>query len=336
MSVKPIPALALALTGLVLLAPLASAAEPEEDLAWRREGRVLDVRGGDNGFTFSSQRSSALSVDALSGSFDARTATFTADLVATAPVEASLGMDTTWLQVVEYRDLDGDGRYGLADETVHAIRIPGLPHQTVVTPLLSGGQTATVTYTLPANATDPDPVLGGGLPSPRGTLRLTFTFVPSGALVAGSQLQPTDIGLRMELRDFPFQAGSTRLALVAKVSTDGPAAPPIEPGEARLAVATDTHGLKAQWAPQTLADGVEAPAGWSSLSSDDQSATVVLSLPRGDVVSQGGSVSAHRWQDDVAEALRDLPPGDWRLYAAGLAGIVVALGVPSLRRLRER
>jgi hypothetical protein len=329
---NPIAPLALALA---LLAPLAGAADGEvEDLAWRAEPRALDVRGSDAGFTFTSSRDSALGRDVMSGAFDAGTVSLTAAVRTQEPEPGSVRIDLAWTSLAEYRDIDGDGRYGLADETVQSVALASLAHQTSVTPLLGGGQTATVAYTLPENASEEDPILGGRLPEPPGTLRLTFTFVPAPSTVAATPMHPVDIGLGTEVRDFPFQAGDSRLALVADVATDA------------VALADDpSGGLSARlgqlswlvaWAPTARVDGGEGVAAWSRVASEADRATAVLSLPRGDLVTQGGSVSAHSFRADVVEALRDLPPGDWRFYALGLAGAALALGVPSLRRLKER
>lgn len=328
---KPIALLPLALAAL-LLAPLAGAAEAEEDTAWRLEARELDVRDNPSGFTFTSRRDSALGTDTLSGGFDANRAELTTALRADEPEPASLRMSVAWASLVEYRDADGDGQYGLADETVQEVAIAPLPHQTAMTPVLGGGRSVTVVYALPENASDDGPVIGG-LPSPRGSLRLSFTLVPAPGSVGGSGLEPTAVGLATEVRDFPFQAGDTLLAVTAQVSTE---AAPLEPQDGALAAATGRHSWVAAWTPRATTDGSEVLAGWAALASDAGHATAVLSLPRGDSVSQDGSVSAHRLRADVVEALRDLPPGDWRFYAVGLAGAAVALGVPSLRRLRER
>jgi hypothetical protein len=328
---KPIVPLAFAL---LLLAPLAGAAEGEEDLAWRMESRTLQVRGHDGGFTFTSSRESALAADLLSGGFDASSARLTTALLASRPETSSLRLDVAWTGLAEYRDLDGDGLYGLADETVQSIAVAGLPHQTVVTPLLAGGHTATVSYTLPENGSRPDPVIGGGgIPGSRGALRLTFVLVPVPTTVGASLVQPTEVRLGAEVRDFPFQAGDTRLAVVAEVSTDAAA---LEQAEQGVSASSGRNSWLASWTPRARSDGAELVAGWSSLASEAGRATAVLSLPRGDSVSQEGSVSAHSFRAEVVEALRDLPPGDWRVYALGLAGAAVALGVPSLRRLKER
>jgi hypothetical protein len=187
---------------------------------------------------------------------------------------------------------------------------------------------------LPANASDPDPVLGGpGLPAQEGSLRLSFSFVPAAATVAGTVLPPTEIRLGTEVRDFPFQATDSRLALMADVATDAPA---LAPAAAGLATDAGQHSWLASWQPRAHADGAEVLTGWSSVAGEEPGrATAVLSLPRGETVSQEGSLSAHRMRAEVLEALRDLPPGDWRFYAVGLAGAMLALGIPAVRRLRE-
>ncbi|MHB1262642.1 MAG: hypothetical protein ACYC2H_13120 [Thermoplasmatota archaeon] len=323
-----LPAIAL----LVLLAPLAGAADAQEDAAWRLEPRILDVKATEDGFTFTSARDTPTEADRFTGSFDAGTGRLALDLQADRPEPQSIGMDLAWTRLVEYRDADGDGRYGLADETLQAIPVPGLPAQTVVTPLLGGGNAAAVAYTLPENASSPDPVLGGDLPGTRGTLRLTFSLVPTTRVVGGSAIEPTEVRITTEVRDFPFQAGDSRLALVADASTD---AARLDAGDSSLQAAGDRYSWLASWQSDALVDGAALDAAWSSLANDAARATAVLSLPRGDAVSHDGSMSAHRSIAEVVEAIRDLPPGDWRFYAMGLGGVALALGFPSLRRLRE-
>ncbi|HJQ93962.1 MAG TPA: hypothetical protein VJ874_06755, partial [Candidatus Thermoplasmatota archaeon] len=102
----------------LLLAPLAGAADAEEDTAWGMEARTLDVRGHATGFDFTSTRDSALGADSITGGFDAPSARLTTALLATRPEAASVRIDLAWTGLVEYRDTDGDGLYGLADETV--------------------------------------------------------------------------------------------------------------------------------------------------------------------------------------------------------------------------
>src|SRR5688500_8706913 len=97
-----------------LLAPIAGAAQCAEDIAWRLAPRDLAVRGSDSGFTFTSGRDSALGTDTLSGAFDARAARLATALRVDRPDPASLRMDVAWDRLVEYRDVDGDGLYGLA------------------------------------------------------------------------------------------------------------------------------------------------------------------------------------------------------------------------------
>lgn len=313
----------------LLLVPAAAGAGAEGDAAWRSERRSLDVGGHSAGFSFTSARRSELATDTLSGGFDSPSAHLTVDLLAAEPEVARVRLDVTWTGLIEYRDADGNGRYGLADETVQHVRLPGLPQQTAVRPVLGGGSTATVTYTLPGNASQPDPLVG--LPQAPGVFRLVFTLVPDTAGVGLSAQEPTDVRLRTEVRGFPFQAGDTRLAVVADIATD---AAVLEPTAGGLAAASASHGWTADWARSASSDGAEVAAAVSSLADDADRATAVLSLPRGDDVSQEGSVSAHHVQT-VAEILRSLPPGDWRFYAVGLAGAALALGIPSLRRLRE-
>lgn len=325
---RPLAPVALTL----LLSALAASAAAAPDTAWEQESRVLDVRGSPTGFTFTSRRDSDLGNDALTGGFDATTARFATTLDVTRPEEASLRLEVTWSALVEYRDADGDGRYGLADPALRTIALRDLPQQTVVAPRLGGGSDATTTYTLPQNGSDPDPILGGPVPAAPGTLRLAFTLVPQQGSVAGMALAPTQVRFAVAVTDFPFQAADTRLAVISELATD---AQRLEALPAGVQARQGNHSWEWAWASMAQVDGAQAPTGWSMVASDPQRATAVTSLPRGETVEQGGALSAHKASAALAPLLRLLPPGDWRFYTVGLAGVVLALGIPSVRLLRE-
>lgn len=316
---------------LLLLAPLAGAAQ--DDAAWSLETRSLDVQSNPAGFTFTSVRDSALATDTLSGAFDADSVTLTAGLRATQPSPAAVRMDLTWRSLVEYRDVDGDGRYGLSDEAVQSVAVASLPHDASVTPLLGGGSSATITYHFPANDSSPGPVpVGGGLPGAQGALVLTFTILPSPGTAGAASLRPTDIGMGAAVRDFPWKADETALALLVEVRGD---APRLDAGPGNLTAPADGDSWVAQWSTQAARDGNAAAAGWSALAQPPNQATAVLSLPRGQSVSQDGVLSAHHAMTATIVAIPRLPAGSPLAYAAGAAIALVALGIPSLGRLRR-
>ncbi|MEK6975806.1 MAG: hypothetical protein AABY18_05640 [Candidatus Thermoplasmatota archaeon] len=327
----PPPAAAAAFVVLLLLVLPTSAAPADDDLAWGREARALDVQATATGFSFTSSRNSALGSDRITGSFDADAARLAVRLDVDRPAPALVSVDLAWTHLVEYRDGNADGHLGLGDVAQQSVPVGALEHTSVlVTPRLDGGHEAAITYTLPANESKPDPLLGSGLPAAAGTLRLAFTLRPAAA--AAGDLPPTRIDLAVEVTDFPFRAADSRLALVGDVGTGlGGVLGPTLNG---LAATSGNHTWTLAWAAEGRADGRQAVGGGHSLSSTDRQATAVLSLPRGDNVAHEGSLAAARTSTAPVVALPDLPPGDWRFYALGLAGAVVALGVPSLRRLR--
>jgi hypothetical protein len=284
-----------------------------------------------DGLQFSSARDSALGDDLLTGTVNAPAGRLDARFMSVEPEAAELALTVTWQRLVEYRDADGDGRFGLADPELQRIAIAQLPATTTVTPLLGGGQSATVTYTLPINESDPSPL--PGVPRQHGSLRLTFALVPRSASVASAALDPTDLGLGVEVRDFPYGAADTRLALVSEVAT---LAPRLDREAAGVSLASGGVTLGLRWDETALADGARQSATVTTVSGRADQVTVIQSMPRGDRVEQDGGMTAQRWTAGVVEAIRDLPLGDWRFYTLGLAAVAVGLGVPSLRRLRER
>jgi len=304
----------------LLVAPAAAAAQ--DDAPWRLESRQVQAQATSAGFAITSSRDSALGTDTLAASFDAAFARLDATLAASQPEPASVPLGLTLSRLVEFRDADGDGRYGLADPALQAIAVPGLPQSVLVAPALAG-QAATATYTLPANDTgSPVPV-----PGSQGTLRLTVTALHDPAAVDGASLAPADLGVAVEVRGFPWSAPDTRLALVVAVA----AADGLSAGAGNLSSASGPDSWVAAWAPQAKSDGAPVAAAVSTLARSPIEADLVLAWPHGQSASQAMTLSAHHLSD-LAKALA--PLGDWRVYAAGLAGTAVVLGVPSWRRLR--
>lgn len=322
-----VPAALALLAFATLVAPGAAAAT--EDVAWRLEARSIALVQDGGGFTYSSARSSGLGDDLLSGTFDADPPRLDARIDASSPDATVASLQVDWTELVEYRDADGDGRFGLADPVVQRIPLAGLPSSTVVTPVL-GGRAATVRYTLPANESEPASPLP--VPSERGEFRLTFTLVAAPTTVAGRAVGPTDLALGAAVERFPYVAGDSRLALLSEVATS---LPRLDHEADGVALASGPLTFRLAWATAASSDGVAHPAPATALSTGAQRALLVQSWPRGDQVGQDGGVSAQRWSDAGAAVLERLPPGDWRFFALGVAVVALALGLPSLRRLRE-
>lgn len=303
--------------------PLAAAA-PVEDQAWRLDRREVTASALPDAAVLTSRRASGLGEDELTARLDAGSARLDVAMAAQAPDAAQASLTLTWRWLVEYRDADGDGRYGLADPAVQRIDVPSLPHSIVVAPLVSGGQSATATYSLPRNATsEPVPIPGAG-----GSLRITAALVPAPGVVAGQAVDPTQAFVSASVRGFPYADRDTALALVGEAFSQGPVA-------AKDGGVTRTSGpleVEAAWKPIARLDGADAPAPTAATTQGGGAADVVQSWPRGDDVSHEGTVTVQRWSD-VAAALGELA-GDWRFYAAGLAAVGVAFGVPSWRRAR--
>lgn len=313
------------LTALVLALvclPLAAAA-PVEDQAWRLDRREVTATALPDSALLASRRDSGLGQDELTATLDAAAARLDVRLAATEPDAAAAGVTLSWLWLVEYRDADGDGRYGLADPAVQRIAIPSLPHSVVVAPIVAGGQSAVATYSLPSNSSQPFPIPGTG-----GSLRLTVALVTAPASLGGSPVDPTQAAVSAEVRGFPFSGSDTALALVGEASSEGP----LLAQDGGVSRSSGPLKVTASWLPAAKADGADRPAT-TTAATKGGGADVVQSWPRGEQVSQSGTVSVSRWAD-VAAALGELA-GDWRLYTLGVAAVGLAFGVPSVRRLRK-
>lgn len=309
----------------LLAAPLGAAQEPVEDVAWRLDARVVAMAAQGDAFTFSSSRASELGDDLLSGAFQPDPPRLQARFTAQDPDPTEAVLQVEWRELVEYRDADGDGRLGLADPVVQRIPLAGLSSSTAVAPVL-GGRSATVTYTLPSNSSGSSPL---PVPGDDPTLRIIVTLVGSPATIGGRSLVPTDLGLAVQLHRFPYADDSSLVALVSEVAS--PAA--VETGSGQVGVEAQALSFRLGW-DAARADGVASPASATATSASPGRAQMVQSLPRGDDASQDGSIRTQRWT--AADVLEALPPGDWRFYALGVAAVAVGLGVPSLRRLRDR
>jgi hypothetical protein len=313
------------LTALVLALaclPLAAAA-PAEDQAWRLDRREVSASALPDSAVLTSRRDSGLGEDELTATLDGAAARLDVRLAATEPDAAAAGVTLSWRWLVEYRDADGDGRYGLDDPAVQRIAIPSLRHSVVVAPIVAGGQSAVATYALPSNSTQPFPIPGTG-----GSLRITVALLPAPASVGGEPVDPTQAAVSAEVRGFPYEDPDTALALVGDASSEGPLL-------AQDGGVTRTAGplrVQAAWLPVAKADGADRPAA-TTAATEGGGADLVQSWPRGGEVSQSGAVSVQRWAD-VAAALGELA-GDWRFYTLGVAAVGLAFGVPSALRLRR-
>ncbi|MFA5945008.1 MAG: hypothetical protein WC876_11155 [Candidatus Thermoplasmatota archaeon] len=307
-----------------------ASADDQDDAAWRQEERDLSFTLDPDGFQFTSERHSRLGDDRLVGTFDATAAVLTYDFAATGPGNATeLRVGLAWQALVEFRDLDHDGRFGLADEAVQTLAVPSLPVTVATTPNLPGRHSALVTYALPIN-TSKSPLPTGQAIGPQGTLRIEFTVV-SASIGAGAAAQsPLDVAFQVEVSDFPYDSSGTLLALVAQGSGKD-----LEPGLLGLAMAADGLSTSVSWAKGGRADGASFNTALSTLLQEPGKATMSIVFPHAQEVGQAGVVTSQRQQAPLAPVVHALIDGDWRWYLAGIAAVSVLLGGPSLARLRR-
>ncbi len=321
------------LTWLLLLALLGlstASAGGQGDAAWRQEERDLAFTLDPGGFHFASDRHSDLGDDRLVGSFEATPAVLSYALAATSPGNATaLNVALTWQALVEFRDVDGDGRFGLADDAVQTIAVPGLPATVTATPNLPGRHSVLITYALPLN-TSKGPLPTGQPPGPQGTMRLGFTVVAAPSGVGDAAQGPLDVAFQVEVSEFPYESSGTLLALVAQASSREFQSRP-------LGVTTASDGLSTDvsWAKVGRADGSTFDTALSTLVQEPGKATMSIVFPSARDVEQAGVVTAQRQQSAVPQVVQALIEGEWPWYLAGVGAVAVLFGGPSLWRLRR-
>jgi hypothetical protein len=320
-SVKTMLGLGLLLPGLLLAASFGASA----DTAWGAQERQVTLQSAADGFGLVSTNPG--SDDQIVAEFDARSASFS--LQFTDPDDAvDLHLETSFASLIEFRDEDDDGRYGPGDVVVRNVDFTELDGTVVPTPLSGGGHAVVVSYDIPAPPAD------AALPSIQeaGSFRLLFTMVPEPRMVAGAQMQPTEVAFAVEAMDFPFAEEDTLLAMETVATVPAGDSLSIVPGG--LATGRDSFDVAFGLRPGVERNGFDsdAPQAWSA--TGDQIATVVTTWPHSDSLRHEGGYTVERASEGGFAQLIRSPPGEPWLYLAGLATVLVGLGIPTIRRLR--
>lgn len=321
-----------------VMATAAAEASPyraEADADWAREERTLEFSHDSEGFSYQSHRASDLGEDLIEGEFDLDDALFTYRFISTQlENETTIETEVRFGRLVEYRDMDQDGRYGLGDRPVQTIRTADIEDETLT---VRGGVTddvyrAEVVY----------PLHNGGLGGVGGSgalgepaLILEFVVAPNTHVEQGRSIQPTQASFEVRVHDFQYQDNDTRLALITGVTSSQA----LDPAATDVAGSDGFHDVVYRWQSssssgilrdvhlvQDTAHGDAAP----------QNADVIFSYARTQDVGHTASVEAVRYKAQAfAPIIEPLLTGDWRFYSVGILISLAAVAGPAYARLRR-
>jgi hypothetical protein len=183
---------------------------------------------------------------------------------------------------------------------------------------------AEATYTLPALDPATADLLASSTPSAPATQdggRLTVRVALAG------DPDPLALALSATAHGVPLPAPDARLALLVRSASTSPAPPASSPREAALGPG------RATWSDGAVRLALAWDGAGSRWSGPDGAVLSALDLGAGERAA-AGTLRAER---EAAEPMTTIaaPTGDLGLYGAGLAAVAVALGAPSLLRLRR-
>ncbi len=297
-------ALALALA-LLAVAPLALASdEGERDARWSEEPRTVAAWPTGSGFALRSERASGLADDEMSATYDAQAARLDVGLSASAPEDAEAGLALVLHGVTEYRDLDGDGRLGPADEVVRRVAVAGTPAVGSAEGLPGGGWRATSVHTLsPANLA-------------AGPTRLEVAVEARPDATDGRA--PTRLDVAVRLLD-GWARNGTHLALEAGLDSDS------------VPAGVGADSARVGDGPLDLALAWQDGRGTVTEAVAPRTATFVRSQPAGNDVTFPAAVSA-AWRPTAEPG--GGAAGSVAFYLGAAAVAAAAVAVPAWRRLR--
>lgn len=219
----------------------------------------------------------------------------------------SLAVDLT-VQVphlLEYRDLNGNGRYDLTDLVVQVVDVRAVPLN-LSSAHLTGGERLVANYTLPQ---------GGAF-----LVVTTLTGSPD----------TREAKVDFEIHRFPYQAPDTALALRADVATT---APGLTASGSGITATAPGHEAYFRWMDKAVVDAITRPVGAASYRIEDGNGTthhaVYLSYPRGENIVHDPTLGVVAVQSvgEMREAIAGAVAGDWRAYlvAAGVTAAILAV-----------
>lgn len=310
----------------VLLVPAAIGAV---DSDWQEERRDVTFQQTGSGATATSRGDG----DRIELDFDAATGAI--DYVFTDTGDGTiLRLEHRVAGLIEWQDLDGDGRYSLGDRTVHRTSLQDATH-TVSSQESSDGHRVEARYTILGEAADGDPLDDPDVPT--GTFTIAFDVLERTIQRDGATITPTEVPIVLSTQDFPFREDGTELAFEVRLRSD--TALDRTGGDQPVATTRQNHTTFYSWSPEATIDGQTVAGRVTELVRsplEPTGAGVYHAFARGDV-AQHARMGTSREATVLPDMLpRLLPEGDAALFAAGallMAGIV---GVPAVQKMRRR
>lgn len=293
------------------------------DTAWAHLLRTVEVTEVDQG-GFAATSRAADGGDLLRVSYDAVAGHLR---VAYEPTQTNLTpmqLDLDLHALVEFEDLDGDGRLSLGDPLVQQVRLEGLRYMEFDARRADGFHNITYRYPLP--------------PAYTGNLIVSFLLPENASAVANRSTAAVHVEHR--LRGFAFQGSDSLVALHTRLTSD--LGVRVTSGAVESATSHQA-GLYA-W-EQSVADG----NGTQDLGVTAQpygpgggEALVVFAYGHGADVRHGLSLGVERILPPAplpaaapVEARPTFIEGEWRVYLPALVLVMVGLGATVYWRVRQ-
>ncbi len=284
--------------------------------------RVVDFDLDTARFQFTSRSEDA--ANTLRGSFDLDTARFQLQAEqsgAATPVRLTL----EYASVVEFRDMDGDGRLGLGDDIVRELVLSAAAGATLhsVPRMQSGSYESVARY--PLNGT-------GLLP---GVAEIRFIVLSEPASIGGETRSPSRVFVEAAVDSFPFQRNDTRLAVKVR-----------QTGGTNLSAGSDeivSEGvggrISYRWSRCVGREGATLPVGPVVVEYPSGAAprtATVFALPDGERIEHMTSVglAPSPTGPEGVEVTDFLPGGHWLVFGATAVVASATILVSAWRRVR--
>lgn len=232
-----------------------------------------------------------------------------------ATVETETELKVRFKEVLEFRDLDGDGAYDRNETIVARHHVPELKWR------LEGPDDVNSSSGVPGKR-----LTGIGDFRQGGSLIFVLYVYGDFAVVNGTTVRPSEAKIDIILDHFPYQANDTRVALLVKSEQEREIE--VQDGDASMYATSNGFAAFFTWADSALVDNVTMPVKTtilkSSIDDDGKSTTYAIAYPRGTVVNHDPVLGI---QSDDAQA-RSVPmPG-----AVVLAATVALVALAASRR----
>lgn len=311
--------------------------------AWARETRALRYERHESLLQFTSSRASDLGEDEIRGRFDVQSLQLNHLFVSTEPGNATaLSYQFSFAALVEFQDVDGNGRFDLGDTVVNRTSLPGREKTTLeVEPRLDGGFRASVK--VPLNESEESGLIPFGNQDAAASQFVLEIQLAPAAVESGDRLaRPTETLLDFRLVGFPTTRNGTRVALEIRAQSSAE----LEAQVDRLAAFQSVFSTSYAWSPRAEVDGESVALGASVLETprgapggeSGQEVAILLAFPTGRSAQAETTAGVQRYQFPAtgpADLVLPAPPGNLGLFLLGAGLSVVLIGGASLARLRR-